>query len=142
MSPMAAAPVGGIVGGVLGGVMGGSAGGIGVGLMRESRMAPPMANAQSNSPAMRDEKADSSRLHAQIQTWIEEVRAGRRTGEVQVEILLAAVTPDILAKLKQLGFHSTTASREERRLIGRIAAEKLESLVRLPEVLYLAPSGK
>jgi Ca-activated chloride channel homolog len=143
MSPMAAAPTAGFIGGIAGSsVVGGVPGGVVGGVLRESRMAPPKGNAQSISPAMRDEKADSNRLHAQVQAWIEEVRAGRRAGEVQVEILLTAVTPEILAKLKQLGFHSTTPSREERRLVGRIAAEKLELLVRLPEVLYLAPSGK
>jgi hypothetical protein len=130
MRPMAAAPAGGVVGGVVGGIFGG--------LMRESAAAPPLNRNQALVTNQRDEKAETSRLDTKVQAWIKEAREGRLKGEVEVEIFLTSIAPEVLGKLKQLGFRATVSVQEPRRLIGRIAAEKLEALVRLPEILYLS----
>jgi hypothetical protein len=80
-------------------------------------------------------------LHPQVLAWVQEWRAGRRTGRVEIEILLADTAAPALARIHALGFQSTKATAEARRLVGRIGVDKLEALARLESVLFLAPSG-
>jgi Ca-activated chloride channel homolog len=132
--PSAAAPrqagnsvVGGIVGGVIGGVL-------------PAREVSASRDERTRSDAsLQADKDAQSRMHPQILAWIEEYRAGRRTGMVEIEILLADSTAQARVRIRQLGFQPTKTTDETRRLVGRIGVDKLEALIRLSEVLYVAP---
>jgi len=57
--------------------------------------------------------------------------------EVAVEIWLVDATPEVLAKLKELGFEQTEQSKVAKILIGKIDSDKLTELSNLEAIRYI-----
>lgn len=64
-----------------------------------------------------------------------------KTGIVRIQILLTNTDAATLAALKQLGFELTAKPTVSKIVIGRIAAEKLEALAKLPVVSWISPAA-
>lgn len=107
---------------------------------QDSRQNIRKENGKPAGGGAEEEKIHSNRIHPQILQWIEEARLGRLTGEVEVEIRLSSTSPDVLARLQQLGFRSAMPMAQMRRLVGHIPVIHLRSLSRFAEILYLAPA--
>lgn len=95
-------------------------------------------------------KTESSKLHPEITALIARVKNAAlppapaearfvRNGKAEIRITLADLTPQTLAKLKELGFESVLQVRNTRMLVGRIRLDKLAALAELPLVQYIAP---
>ena len=64
-----------------------------------------------------------------------------KTGVVRIQILLTNTDAATLAALKQLGFELTAKPTVSTIVIGRIAAEKLQALAKLPAVSWISPAA-
>lgn len=64
-----------------------------------------------------------------------------RAGKAEVQIWLTDKSDDTLAKLKELGFEVMLDPKTSKVIIGRIPIEKLEGLVALKFVRYVAPQA-
>jgi Ca-activated chloride channel family protein len=135
---IAAAPASAVANAVVGGTVGRSVSPSKS--SREEASRPSWADRQTHgdTPAELAQEI-RSRLDPQVQTWIENARTGRQTGSVEVEILLADASQAVRDRILKLGFKVTKPSAEARRLVGRIAVEKLEILARFNEILFLSP---
>src|SRR5256714_3301539 len=60
-------------------------------------------------------------------------------GKANVQVWLNTKSPEIIAQLKRLGFEVVLDPQTSNLVIGRIAIEKLDALVRLNVVRYVAP---
>jgi hypothetical protein len=62
-----------------------------------------------------------------------------RDGKAEVQIWLTDKSAETLAKLKELGFEVVLDPKSAKLLVGRLPVEKLEALVELKFVRYVAP---
>ena len=62
-----------------------------------------------------------------------------RDGKAEIQIWLTDKSEETLAKLKELGFEVVLDPKSAKLLIGRLSIEKLEALVELKAVRYVAP---
>ena len=62
-----------------------------------------------------------------------------RNGKAEIQIWLADKSPEILAKLKQLGFEIVLDPKSAKMVIGRVAIEKLAAIAELNAVRYISP---
>ena len=62
-------------------------------------------------------------------------------GRVEVRILLAALSDEVLAKLDELGFKKLAQAKSVKLVIGTIHVDKLEALAKLDFVRRVLPSG-
>lgn len=62
-----------------------------------------------------------------------------RDGKAEVQIWLTEKTPEVLARLKQLGFELLLDPQSARLVIGRLPVEKLSALAELTAVRYVSP---
>jgi len=63
-----------------------------------------------------------------------------KSGRIEVRIMLSAVSDEVLAKLKGLGFKELARAKSVRMVIGTIEVAKLEDLAKLAEVLRVDAS--
>jgi len=59
---------------------------------------------------------------------------------VEVRVLLAELSDEVLAKLEKLGFKELARAKAVKMLIGTIHVEKLEALAKLDAVRGVEPS--
>ena len=64
-----------------------------------------------------------------------------RDGKAEVQIWLTDKSDETLAKLKELGFEVMLDPKTSKLIIGRVPLQKLEALVTLPFVRYVAPQA-
>jgi Ca-activated chloride channel family protein len=62
-----------------------------------------------------------------------------RDGKAEVQIWLAEKTPEVLARLKQLGFELTLEPQSASLVVGRVPLESLAALAELDAVRYVSP---
>jgi Ca-activated chloride channel homolog len=62
-----------------------------------------------------------------------------KTGRVSVQIRLKQITPDLVAKLKALGFETLGTSRSTNVLLGKVDAAKLKEMAALDGVVEIRP---
>jgi hypothetical protein len=62
-----------------------------------------------------------------------------RDGKAEIQIWLADKSEETLAKLKELGFEVVLDPKSAKLIIGRLPIEKLEGLVELKTIRYVAP---
>ncbi|HMF55585.1 MAG TPA: hypothetical protein VK619_04440, partial [Pyrinomonadaceae bacterium] len=107
----------------------------------------------TNRRATREEQRRlqlQTRMHPSISALIERLK--RRAsqpgadeagfvhgGKADVQVWLVTKSPAIIAQLKRLGFEVVLDPQSSNMVIGRIAIEKLDALVRLNAVRYVAP---
>lgn len=84
----------------------------------------------TNQPAAADA---ASKLDARL--FSPEVKQQAIAGKIMVEIWLTEATPQVLQKLKELGFEETGTPRVAKIRTGRISFDKLQELSRLDAVL-------
>jgi len=63
-----------------------------------------------------------------------------RRGRVEVRVLLADLSDEVLAKLEKLGFKELAQAKAVKMLIGTIPVDKLEALAKLDAVRRVEPS--
>lgn len=91
-----------------------------------------------------------SRLHPSIASLIERLKRKNaqpaadeskfvRDGKAEIQIWLADKSPEIMAKLKQLGFEVVLDPKTAKMVIGRVAIEKLAAIAELTGVRYISP---
>jgi len=91
-----------------------------------------------------------TKMHPSISALVERLRrrASRPSadevnfvhgGKAEVQVWLNTKSPEVMAQLKRLGFEVVLDPQTSNLVIGRIAIEKLEALVRLGVVRYVAP---
>jgi len=112
----------------------------------------PTIISEENTPLVtKDEK--QIRLETKLHSWlyqiVERLQKGEanpteseakfvKDGKAEINIQLSAKTPEVLEKLKELGFE--IVKENETDLIGRLAIEKLAQLVEIEEVEMILPS--
>jgi Ca-activated chloride channel family protein len=95
-------------------------------------------------------KEEVSKLHPEIAALIARVKNPAlqpapgearfvRNGKAEIRIALADLSPQTLAKLKELGFESVLQVRNTKMIVGRIPIAKLAALAELPFVRYISP---
>ena len=62
-----------------------------------------------------------------------------RNGKAEIQIWLADKSPEIMAKLKQLGFEIVIEPKTAKMVIGRAPIEKLAAIAELNGVRYISP---
>ena len=62
-----------------------------------------------------------------------------RNGKAEIQIWLADKSPEVMAKLKQLGFELVLDPQSAKMVIGRVAIEKLALIAELSAVSYISP---
>jgi Ca-activated chloride channel family protein len=115
--------------------------------------------APSGSPELADSTGTGSgigkdfelrqKLHASVLAVIERLRNKQSTGEyefirdgkAEVQIWLTDKSDETLAKLKELGFEVMLDPKTSKVIIGRVPIQKLEELVTLKFVRYVAPQA-
>ena len=91
-----------------------------------------------------------AKLHASLQAVVERLRKKEaqpgaaeaqfvRDGKAEVRVWLTEKTPEVLARLKELGFEVVLEPKTAKLLIGRLPVDKLAALAELKEVRYVAP---
>ncbi|HEX8853039.1 MAG TPA: hypothetical protein VF754_06105, partial [Pyrinomonadaceae bacterium] len=91
-----------------------------------------------------------AKLHASVAAVVERLRNKEaqasadeakfvRDGRAEVQVWLVEKTPEVLEKLKALGFEVVLDPQSSKMVIGRIALEKLSELTELDEVRYISP---
>ena len=91
-----------------------------------------------------------SKLHPSIAAVVERLKKKNsqpaadeskfvRNGKAEIQIWLADKSPEILAKLKQLGFEVVLDPKTAKMVIGRVAIEKLAAIAELNGVRYISP---
>ena len=99
-------------------------------------------------PKPRDEV--ESKLHASVLALVERLKNKQplptgeqykfiREGKADVQIWLTDKSDETLAKLKELGFEVMLDPKTSKFVIGRVPLQKLEALVALKFVRYVAP---
>ncbi|MHC4181604.1 MAG: hypothetical protein ACYSWU_29270, partial [Planctomycetota bacterium] len=63
-----------------------------------------------------------------------------KKGRIEIRVQLAALSDQVLAKLKKLGFKELARAKSVKLLIGTIDVKQLEALAKLPEVRRIDPS--
>ena len=63
-----------------------------------------------------------------------------KKGRVEIRVQLAAVSDEVLTKLKKLGFKELARAKSVNLLVGTIDVKQLEALAKLPEVRRIDPS--
>jgi hypothetical protein len=102
------------------------------------------------SPQERRRELLRSRVHPSIFAVIDRLKnkdskAGAdeasfiRDGKAEVQIWLTDKSEETLAKLKELGFEVVLDPKTAKLIIGRLTIEKLEALMELKSVRYVAP---
>jgi len=61
-------------------------------------------------------------------------------GRVEIRVQVAALSDEVLKKLKELGFKELGRAKSVKLLIGTIDVKQLEALAKLPEVRRVTPS--
>jgi len=136
----------------------GGAGGGGVGSGRGGANAPAPkagyvlmdgADVRSLSPEEQKQQALLIKLHPSVLAVIERLRtkaaAGSdeakfiRGGKAEVQIWLTDKSPELLAKLKEIGFEVILDPKTAKLVIGRVPIENLQKLAELKFVRYVAP---
>ncbi|MGA9770704.1 MAG: VIT and VWA domain-containing protein [Blastocatellia bacterium] len=110
------------------------------------------AEAGRNRMSPQDQRRQQilSKLHPSIESLIERLKQKNsvpaadeskfvRDGKAEVQIWLADKSPEMLAKLKRLGFEIVLDPKTARMVIGRVAIERLASIAELNGVLYISP---
>jgi Ca-activated chloride channel family protein len=91
-----------------------------------------------------------SRMHPSIAALVERLKDKTakpaaaeakfvRNGKAELQVWLADTTPETIAALKQLGFEIVLEPKSAKMLIGRIALDKLATLVEHKAVRYVSP---
>ncbi|MHC4178865.1 MAG: hypothetical protein ACYSWU_15240, partial [Planctomycetota bacterium] len=63
-----------------------------------------------------------------------------KAGRVEIRVQVTALSDEVLAKLKKLGFKELARAKSVKLLIGTINVKQLEALAKLPEVRRIDPS--
>ena len=63
-----------------------------------------------------------------------------KAGRVEIRVQLAALSDEVLARLKELSFKELARAKSVKLLIGTIDVKQLEALAKLPEVRRIDPS--
>ena len=64
-----------------------------------------------------------------------------RNGKAEVQVWVTEKSPEVLAKLKELGFEVLLDAKSAKLIIGRLSIDKLEALADLKFVRYVAPQA-
>ncbi len=64
-----------------------------------------------------------------------------KDNKAEIQIQFSAKTPDVLEKLKKLGFEFV-GERNKNTIVGKIAVEKIANLAEIAEILYVLPELK
>jgi Ca-activated chloride channel family protein len=64
-----------------------------------------------------------------------------KAGRVEIRVQLAALSDEVLAKLKKLGFKELARAKSVNLLVGTIDVKQLEALAKLADVRRIAPSA-
>ena len=91
-----------------------------------------------------------SKLHPSIAAVVERLKKKNaqpaadeskfvRNGKAEIQIWLADKSPEIMAKLKQLGFEIVLEPKTAKMVIGRVPIEKLAAIAELNGVRYISP---
>jgi Ca-activated chloride channel family protein len=64
-----------------------------------------------------------------------------KAGRVEIRVQLTALSDEVLAKLKKLGFKELARAKSVNLLIGTIDVKQLEALAKLPDVRRIDPSS-
>lgn len=99
---------------------------------------PPVAPLPSQPvPLPEVRKADAApKLHPGLQPVASTLV---KSGKLELQVWLRAVTPATLASLKQLGFEVIEQGKTANLVVGRLSPDKLAALVALDVVRYVAP---
>ena len=62
-----------------------------------------------------------------------------RDGKAEVELTVDNLSEEVMEKLSQSDFEVISRSKDTNKIVGRIAVDKLESLLDIDAVLYIAP---
>jgi hypothetical protein len=65
-----------------------------------------------------------------------------RDGKAEVQIWLTEKSPEVLARLRQLGFELVLDPQSAKLVIGRLPVEKLAALAEVKAVRFVAPQTK
>jgi TonB family protein len=65
-----------------------------------------------------------------------------RDGKAEIQVWLIDKSAETINQLKQLGFETLLDPKSSKLIIGRLPVEKLEALVELPAVRYIAPQTR
>jgi hypothetical protein len=90
------------------------------------------------------------KLHSSVMAVVEQLKKKQplptgeqykfiRDGKAEVQIWLTDKSAQTLAKLKELGFEVVLDPKTSKLVIGRVPIQKLEALVALEFVRYVAP---
>ena len=90
------------------------------------------------------------RLHPHVAALFERLRAGMespgeaeakfvREGRAELRIWLTEKSPEVLARLKQLGFELILDAQSSNLVIGRLPVEKIAALADIQAVRFVAP---
>ena len=137
-------------GGGLGPGRGGSVGGAGGGLPAPSPVKEQAANDFSIN--MNRELRDEDKLHPLVRALVDGLKKKQplptgeqykfiRAGKAEVQVWLSDKSDQTLAQLKELGFEVMLDPKTSKLVIGRVPIEKLEALVALKFVRYVAPQA-
>ncbi|MHC4179265.1 MAG: hypothetical protein ACYSWU_17265 [Planctomycetota bacterium] len=64
-----------------------------------------------------------------------------KAGRVEIRVQVTALSDEVVAKLKKLGFKELARAKSVKLLIGTIDVKQLEALAKLPEVRRIDPSS-
>jgi Ca-activated chloride channel family protein len=109
-------------------------------------LAPPMSmpvQVAREDASVRREKEPVSKLDPALVALVKQPPSPNklvRNGKVLVKIWLADTSAATLAELKALGFEVVLQPKTAKLVIGRLPVSKLEALVKLAAVRYVAPS--
>jgi Ca-activated chloride channel family protein len=92
-------------------------------------------------------QASQSRLDLAVAKVIADINAGKsvkdttfvRGNKAEVELSVAGRSEELMAKLRSLAFEVISLPKESTKIIGRIPVEKLELLLNIDSVRYIAP---
>lgn len=102
------------------------------------------------SPENEKQQQVLSKLHPSIAAIVERLKQKNaqpsadeskfvRNGKAEIQIWLTDKSPELLAKLKQLGFEVVLDPKTAKMVIGRVAIEKLAAIAELNGVRYITP---
>ena len=107
------------------------------------------AKQASLSPQEAERQALAAKLHPSLVSLVQALQKGARQsvesnplikdGKVELKVWLTGKSPEMLNKLKQLGFEVILDPPNSKLIIGRISSEKLADLAKLEAVRFIAP---
>ncbi|HLM61413.1 MAG TPA: TonB family protein [Pyrinomonadaceae bacterium] len=104
------------------------------------------------TPEALQRKIFAEKLHVWLYALVERLQKGEaaptaneptfvRDGKAEIEIRFAAKTPEVMAKLRNLGFE-ISGEKDRNSVVGKIDIAKIASLAELTETQYILPKVK